>query len=110
MKLATIHYRVVLEHYTYECDTFKIFTYNDSNRAYEKFCTLREWYKRLDEAQKSEICIKFQVCDRSISSEALLHSVVCAVGFNVMDGYILNDGEWEHIESRYFPEKLKPQQ
>lgn len=108
MKVAAIHYRIVLEHYTYTCDEFRIWTYNDSNRAYEKYCSLREWYKRLDEAQKQEICIKFQVCDRTISSEALLHSVVAATGFNVMDGYVMNEGEWELIESRYFPENLPP--
>lgn len=106
MRPNKIHYEVLLEHYTYDCDEFRIWTYNDSLKAYKKYSSLREWYKKLDEAQKSEICIKLKVCDRTITESVLLCDVVHATGFNVMDGYILNGNEWERIEGKYFPEEL----
>ncbi|MBQ9914051.1 MAG: hypothetical protein IJO73_07470 [Clostridia bacterium] len=108
MKLNKIHYQIILEHYGSDCDHFQIWTYNDSNKAYEKYVSLRRWYGKLSEAQKGEICIKFQVCDRSISAEILLNDIVSATGFNVMDNYIYEGEQWERIESRYFPEGLPP--
>jgi hypothetical protein len=104
MKENKIYFQLTVRKFCADFNKSSIFTYNEVEKAYERYTDFRRMYNELEAEEKSRVSIELYVIDRSSLGVKQITTVV-ACGYGILDNYIEDAELFNEIVARYCNKK-----